>query len=90
MPLRFARSAARHGISRERMRHIVETCRFPLYSDDEDRAGLVLFLGSDTHGVPLEVAGIEIADDDLLIIHAMRLRTSNLDDYERVMRWHER
>ena len=52
----------------------------PLYSDDEDRAGLVLFLGSDTHGVPLEVAGIEIADDDLLIIHAMRLRASNLDD----------
>ncbi len=72
------------------MRHVVETCRSPLYSDDEDRADMVLFVGSDAHGVPLEVVGIEIADDDLLIIHAMRLRASNRDDYERVMRWYER
>ena len=72
------------------MRHVVETCRSPLYSDDEDRAGLVLFVGSDAHGVPLEVVGIEIADDHLLIIHAMRLRASNRDEYERVMRWYER
>ena len=90
MPLRFARSAARHGISRERVRNVVETCRSPLYSDDEDRAGLVLFVGSDAHGVPLEVVGIEIADDDLLIIHAMRLRARNRDLYEWVMRWFER
>jgi len=34
--------------------------------------------------------GIEMADSDLLIIHAMRLRARNRDDYERVMRWHER
>lgn len=25
-----------------------------------------------------------------MFIHAMRLRASNRDDYERVMRWHER
>lgn len=90
MVLRFARSAARHGISRERVRRVVESCRSPLYSDDEDRAGLVLFVGADVHGVPLEVVGVEIADGDLLIIHAMRLRASNRDDYERVMRWFER
>lgn len=77
MLLRFARSAARHGISRERVRHVVETCRSPLYSADDDREGLVLFLGSDAHGVPLEVVGIELAGDDLLIIHAMRLRAIN-------------
>ncbi len=51
---------------------------------------MVLFVGSDAHGVPLEVVGIEIADDHLLIIHAMRLRASNRDEYERVMRWYER
>jgi orotate phosphoribosyltransferase-like protein len=90
MVLRFARSAARHGISRERIRHVVETCRDPLYSGDEDRADLVLFVGLDINGVPLEVVGVEMSDDDLLIIHAMRLRANNRDDYERVMRWFER
>lgn len=90
MPLRFARSAARHGISRERVRHVVETCRSPLYSDDADRAGLVLFVGADAHGIPLEVVGIELTDDVLVIIHAMRLRARNRDDYEWVMQWFER
>lgn len=90
MALRFARSAARHRISRERVRHVVDTCRSRLYSDDEDRAGLVLFLGSDGLGVPLEIVGLEMADGDLLIIHAMRLSASNRDEYEQVMTWHER
>lgn len=76
MALRFARSVARHGISRERVRQVVETCRSPLYSDDDDRAGLVLYLGLDGLGVPLEIVGVEMADGDLLIIHAMRLRAS--------------
>lgn len=49
-----------------------------------------LFLGSDPNGVPLEVVGIELIDGDLLVIHAMRLRTAYLQDYARVMRCQHR
>jgi len=90
MVLRFARSAAKHGISRERVRYVVEAYGSQVYSSDVDRADLVLFVGTDVHGVPLEVVGVETADGDLLIIHAMRLRASNREDYEGVMRWFER
>ena len=40
--------------------------------------------------VPLEVVGVELADGDLLIIHAMHLRERHRDDYDEVMRWHDR
>ena len=49
-----------------------------------------MFLGPDERGVPLEVMGIELADGDLLVIHAMRLRPKYRDAFERVMEWHER
>lgn len=39
----------------------------------------------DNRGVPLEVLAIELSDGDLLVIHAMRMRSKCLDDYERVM-----
>ena len=90
MPLRFSRSAARHGIHPARVRYIVEQCATPLYSYDPDRESLVLFLGPDPRGIPLEVVGVELADGDLLIIHAMRLRERHRDDYNEVMRWHDR
>jgi hypothetical protein len=40
--------------------------------------------------VPLEVLAIELAEGDLLVVHAMRLRRRYLDEYRMVMRWHER
>lgn len=90
MPVRFTRSADRHGIHRDRARHVMAQCAIPLYSSDPDRESLVLFLGPDGQGVPLEVIGVELADGDLLVIHAMRLRATNRDEYERVMRCHAR
>lgn len=86
--LRFHHSAFKHGIDRERIRHVVRNCPCPLYpatpsADDQD---LVLFLGPDQHGVPLEVVALELADESLLVIHAMKLRLSYAEAYATVMR----
>jgi len=35
------------------------------------------------------VIGIELADGDLLVIHAMRLRPKYRDAFEQVMEWHD-
>ena len=90
MAVLFSPSATRHGIHPDRVRYLIEHCATPLYSSDPDRESHVLFLGPDALGVPLEVVGVELADGDLLIIHAMRLRERHRDDYDEVMRWRER
>ena len=91
MAIRFARSAARHGIGEDRARHVIEHCPDPLYpplaSGENDR---VLFLGPDEHGVPLEVLAVELAGGELLVIHVMRLRRKYRRDYETVMAWQRR
>ena len=86
MGIRFAPSARRHGIADSEARYVVEHCVCPLYPPADDDRDLVLFLGPNSHGIPLEVAGIELADGDLLIIHAMKMRKAYQADYERVMR----
>lgn len=73
-----------------RARHVVENCPLPLYSSQPDEADLVIFLGPDLRGVPLEVIGVELADGILLVIHAMPLRSKYRAAYEDVMRWRER
>jgi hypothetical protein len=85
MAIRFSRSAFQHGVTRERSRHVVEHCICPLYPPDPDDEDLIVFLGPDGHGIALEVIGVELADGDLLVIHAMRLRRRYLDDYAKVM-----
>jgi hypothetical protein len=85
MAIRFHTSASRHGVSHDRSRFVIEHCACPLYSDEPDEEDLVVFLGPDRRGIPLEVMAIELADGDLLVIHAMRLRRKYLDDYVRVM-----
>jgi hypothetical protein len=86
MAIRFSRSATRHSIAHQRARYVVEHCTCPLYSAGPDDADLVVFLGPDRDGVPLEVIGLELADEDLLVIHAMKLRPTYRADYERVLR----
>lgn len=49
---------------------------------DED---LVIFLGPDLNGVPLEVMGVELADGNLVVVHAMKLRPKYRDAYQQVM-----
>ncbi len=85
----FRPSASRHGISEDRALFVVIGCIRPLYPHESDpnKASVVLFLGPDRNGVPLEVAGIEQESGDLVIIHAMRLRKRYATDYEEVIRW---
>lgn len=87
MAIRFAQSASRHRISPDRVRFVVEHCPCPLYPATGEQQDLVLFLGADANGVPLEVIGVELDGGNLLVIHAMRLRRGYRNDYVRVMRW---
>jgi len=76
MQVRFHESAFRHRVSRERILHLLATA-IALYNPlpvDPDEEDLVLFLGFDANGMPLEVMAIELDDGSLMVIHAMRLR----------------
>lgn len=84
MPIQFSRSASRHGISRPRALHVVQTCQLPLYSPEPEDADLVLFFGLDPDGVALEVMAIEL-EDGLLVIHAMKLRPKYREAFRQVM-----
>ena len=59
-------------------------------TDSPDRGDVIMFLGLDEHGIPLEVGAVERAGDELTVIHAMPLRNKLRADFEWVMRWHER
>jgi hypothetical protein len=76
--IRFADSATRHGIARARSRYVVEHCgqafSVPAAVDPKWQAERLLSLGDDMKGIPLEVMGIQLEDDSLLGIHAMKLR----------------
>jgi hypothetical protein len=87
MQVEFGASASKHGISHDRARFVVATCPSPIYPPDPDpgEEDLVVFLGPDARGVPLEVAAIELENGDLLVIHAMRMRQKDAAEYARVM-----
>ena len=85
MVIIFRDSASKHGITDERSRYVVEHCVRPLYpaSEGDD---LVLFLGPDSNGVPLEVVAVEQADGGFIVIHAMQLRPQYVAEYAEEMR----
>ncbi|HEV2250106.1 MAG TPA: hypothetical protein VGT60_06340 [Candidatus Limnocylindria bacterium] len=43
--------------------------------------------GTTRMGVALEVMAVELEDGSLLVIHAMRLREKNREQYEEATRW---
>ena len=88
MATRFRPSAARHGISVERVRFAIAACPLPLFDPKPEHGpDLVLFLGPDANGVLLEIVAIELDGGDLVVIHAMRLRKAYLAAYAEVMLW---
>jgi len=90
LDLRFAHSASRQGIANARAAYVIEHCGLPIHGADSGRFDeVVLFLGPDWRGVPLEVAAIEGPNGILLVIHAMPVRRSLLDSHRRVTQWHE-
>ena len=86
MSLRFAHSAHKHGISRERAAYVIDHCGLP-YEGLEDDGDAVLFFGDDWNGMSLEVGAIELEDGDLLVIHAMPLRRKDEDFYVGALPW---
>ena len=77
----FKPSARRHGISEARMLEAIADCRAPLFitnpiTGDDD---LVLLLGHDRSGVPLEIMGREMTDGTVVVFHAMRRRPGYTD-----------
>jgi hypothetical protein len=85
MVILFRDSASKHGITHERSWYVVKHCVRPLYpaSEGDD---LVLFLGPDANGVPLEVVAVDQADGGCVVIHAMRLRPKYAAAYAEEMR----
>lgn len=86
--LKWARSATKHRISRQRSRHVVENCGlyFEQASSAEADRRLVI-LGDDMNDVPLEVMAVELEDGGLLVIHAMPLRDRYRMQYEEARKW---
>jgi hypothetical protein len=77
MQIRWAKSAAKHRISRARSGHVVRAAetiiREPAPEDSALEDDRIVFLGPDPNGVMLEVVAVEI-EHGVLIIHAMKMR----------------
>ncbi len=56
----------------------------PPANDQDER---LLFLGDYESGIALEVMAVELQDEDLYVIHAMRLRDRYRAEYEEAKRW---
>jgi hypothetical protein len=84
VPIIFRRSASRHGISHERSTYVIEHCGLPF--DDVAGEGVSLYLGDDWNEVPLEI-GAAVSGDDLVVIHAMKLRDKFRELYEEALQW---
>lgn len=63
---------------------MVEQCPQPLSQPEEEEEDLLVFLGDDWRGIPLEVAAVDLGNDSLLIIHAMRCRSKYAATYQQV------
>jgi hypothetical protein len=91
--IRFARSATRHRISRERSLHVVEHCGIQFIerrrSENFDYGAdkRVFFFGDDLEGVRLEVVAAENLEEEFTVIHAMNLRDKFLGLYEEAREW---
>jgi hypothetical protein len=91
--IRFARSATRHRISRERSLCVVERCGFQIverrrsqnFSNGPDKR--VYFFGDDLEGVRLEVVAAQTGEEEFTVIHAMNLRDRFLELYEEAREW---
>ncbi|HEY3492752.1 MAG TPA: hypothetical protein VGK43_07350 [Solirubrobacterales bacterium] len=90
--IKFARSATKHRISRERSLYVIDHCGLQLvnryrslvHSDVSQR---VVFLGEDLEGVELEVVAVEEEEEEFVVIHAMNLRNRFRGLYEEARQW---
>jgi len=55
--------------------------------DDPTEPDRVLILGDDQAGVPLEILVVEEAAGDVVVIHAMKMRSKYRRQYEEALPW---
>jgi hypothetical protein len=87
MGVRFARSATRHRISKESIRHVIANYRVrfeepPPDTEARARSTRIVYLGEADRGHALEVMAVEGKHGELLVIHAMDLRDKYRKRYE--------
>ena len=92
MGVRFARSATKHRISKESIRHVIAHCGLcfdepPPASDAEVLDRRLVCLGDDIADQAIEVIAVEGDKDDLVVIHAMALRDKYRAQYEEAKQW---
>ncbi len=88
--MRFARSATRHRIPKDSTRYVIAHCglRFRQHpSEGEVHDARLVYLGDDADGRQLEIMAVEVAEGDLLVIHAMPLRDKYRPQYEEAKKW---
>jgi hypothetical protein len=91
--VRFARSATKHRVSKERIRYVIAHCglAFEEQAPTSDPSDVVdprlVCLGDDPDGQAIEVIAVEGSKDELIVIHAMALRKKYTDQYEEAKRW---
>ncbi|MEY4896382.1 MAG: hypothetical protein RI890_1181 [Actinomycetota bacterium] len=81
--LEIYETALKHGISNLDIRHVCANSSNIFELDQESYEIKILIIGPDTAGNLLEVIGLEINDQSLLIIHAMKIRKSMVTLLER-------
>lgn len=93
--IKFARSAAKHRISRERSLCVIDRCGLQIVERQWEPAKArpdrrVTFLGDDLEGVALEVMAAEGDEEEFLVIHAMDLRDRHRGLYEEARSWQKK
>ena len=74
--LEIHETATKHGISELDIHHVCANSSDIFELDQESYEIKILIIGPDSAGNFLEVIGLEINDQSLLIIHAMKIRKS--------------
>jgi hypothetical protein len=77
--VRFARSATKHRVSKDSIRHVIAHYRVqfeepPSVRSPASRSTRIVYLGDDEHGQALEVVAVAGDRGEQLVIHAMPLR----------------
>jgi hypothetical protein len=73
------RSAFKHGCDEASIRHAMEHAVIVVDLDPDADPPKVLAIGPDRSGNLLEVISLELEGDELMVIHAMRLRAAFYD-----------
>ncbi len=93
MRIVWTATAAKHGVSEDSVRYVIEHCGLyykqpaPSHSPAGLNAPRLVYLGDDEAGIPLEVMAVELEPDGLLVIHAMPLREKYRTQYEAAKKW---